>query len=84
MMLISCPFCGPRAHVEFTYERPVEAVVPAGAQEDEAIGLLYQRTNPRGVSRELWRHTHGCRAWLAVERDTFTHAVSAVAPWSGR
>jgi heterotetrameric sarcosine oxidase delta subunit len=78
MMLIPCPFCGPRAHVEFTYERPLEAIVPVGAGETEAVSTLYQRDNPRGPSVELWRHTHGCRAWLTVERNTASHAIGAV------
>ena len=44
--------------------------------------MLYQRDNPRGWSRELWRHTYGCRAWLTVERNTATHEIASAAPWT--
>ena len=30
-MLIACPHCGPRAHVEFAYERTMDAVLPLDA-----------------------------------------------------
>ena len=82
MMLIPCPFCGPRAHVEFTYERPLEAIVPVDADTAAATRILYRRDNPRGLSPELWRHTHGCRAWLAVERNTASHDIVGVTPWA--
>jgi heterotetrameric sarcosine oxidase delta subunit len=81
MMLIACPHCGERAHVEFSYARTVDAILPLEATPADAARILYQRENPRGVSDELWRHTHGCRAWVRVTRDTVTHEISAVTPW---
>jgi sarcosine oxidase subunit delta len=81
MMLIACPHCGPRAHVEFAYERTLDAILPLNASPAEAARILYQRDNPRGRSLELWRHTHGCRAWLRLSRDTATHQISQVIPW---
>jgi len=36
------------------------------------------RANPRGRIREHWQHVSGCRRWLVVERDNFTHEVFAV------
>ena len=81
MMLIACPNCGPRAHVEFAYGRTLDAVLPLDATPDEAADTLYQRENPRGVSRELWRHTFGCGAWLRVTRHTGTHQISEVVGW---
>jgi sarcosine oxidase subunit delta len=79
MMQITCPFCGPRAHAEFTYERTLDSLVALDATAPVAIAALYHRENPRGVSRELWRHAYGCRAWLDIERHTQTHAITAVA-----
>jgi len=77
MMLIVCPYCGPRAGAEFAFERPVESVVQIDAAPDEAVHRLYSRANPRGPSWELWRHAYGCGAWLKLHRDTATHAISA-------
>ncbi len=81
MMLIACPHCGPRAHVEFTYARTMDAVLPLTATPAEAARILYERENPRGVSEELWRHTHGCRSWLKVTRHTASHEIGAVVAW---
>ncbi len=81
MLLIDCPYCGPRAQAEFIFERPVETIVAIDAAPAEALQRLYTRTNPRGVSAELWRHSFGCHAWLRIERDTVTHVIAAVAAW---
>jgi sarcosine oxidase subunit delta len=79
MLLIACPHCGPRALAEFTFERPVESIIPLDATPQAAMDRLYTRDNPRGPSRELWRHAYGCRAWLTLTRDTSTHAITDVA-----
>jgi heterotetrameric sarcosine oxidase delta subunit len=81
MMLIACPYCGPRAHVEFSYERTMDAILPLDVTPEDAARILYQRENPRGFSDELWRHTHGCRAWLRLTRHTGSHEIAAVVPW---
>jgi sarcosine oxidase subunit delta len=77
MMLIPCPHCGPRAQAEFVYERALESVIVPGRDDAEAMARLFTRTNPKGENEELWRHTHGCRAWLVVTRHTVTHQISA-------
>jgi sarcosine oxidase subunit delta len=76
MLLIPCPLCGPRALAEFTFERPMESIVALDASPEEAMGRLYTRDNPRGLSWELWRHAYGCRAWLKLHRDTATHEIA--------
>ncbi|MVZ96535.1 sarcosine oxidase subunit delta [Sphingorhabdus sp. IMCC26285] len=78
MMLINCPHCGPRAQSEFVYERTVDSVAPAGASNDEAMQILFTRSNPRGVDDEIWRHTFGCRAWMVVTRHRVTNEISQV------
>ena len=83
MLLIKCPWCGGRDHTEFTYggdakaarSRPAAEAPPAAWYEQ-----VYLRDNPRGAHLELWHHSAGCRRWIAVERDTLTHAISATAP----
>jgi heterotetrameric sarcosine oxidase delta subunit len=81
MMLIACPHCGPRAHVEFAYGRTMDAIVPLDAGPEDTARILYERDNPRGRSEELWRHTFGCRSWLRVTRNTVTHQITEVVAW---
>mgnify|MGYP002878922112 CR=1 FL=1 len=78
MYQIDCPHCGPRAQSEFTFDRPVEAIVPPDAAAADALQALYTRTNPMGVDDEVWRHTYGCLAWLVLTRDRVSHAIHAV------
>jgi sarcosine oxidase subunit delta len=81
MLLIACPHCGPRAQVEFVYERTLDSIVTLEMSVEDAMGALFTRTNPRGPSRELWRHTHGCRSWLVLDRHTGTHEIASVRAW---
>lgn len=78
MMQIPCPHCGPRDQAEFVYERAFESVIVPGQDDDAAMERLFTRTNPRGVDDELWRHTHGCRAWMVLTRNRVTHEITAV------
>ena len=78
MLLIGCPHCGPRAQVEFTYERTVDSVVQPDAPAEAAIERLFARANPHGEDEEIWRHTYGCRAWLVMTRHRATHEIQAV------
>lgn len=78
MYLIPCPHCGPRAQLEFTYERTVDSVVDPAAPPEEAMRALFTRTNPRGMDEEIWRHTFGCRAWMVLTRHRVTHEITAV------
>ncbi len=77
-MQINCPHCGPRAQIEFTYERTVDSVVAINATPDEAMESLYKRSNPRGIDDEIWRHTFGCRAWMVLCRNRVTHVIESV------
>ncbi|MDE0309913.1 MAG: sarcosine oxidase subunit delta [Acidiferrobacterales bacterium] len=76
MLLIPCPYCGDRAQTEFTYrgdatvERP-----PAQASAQEWYDFVYTRDNPRGEHTEWWHHSAGCRRWIKVRRNTWTHEV---------
>ena len=79
MMRIDCPHCGQRAQAEFAYERTLDSIVTVDLPADEAVRRLYQRTNPRGIDDELWRHSFGCRQWLVLRRHRTTHAIEAVA-----
>ncbi len=78
MYLINCPHCGPRAQIEFSYERTMDSLVDPAAPADEAMRTLFTRANPMGSDDEIWRHTFGCRAWLVVTRDRVTHVIEQV------
>jgi heterotetrameric sarcosine oxidase delta subunit len=78
MIVIPCPHCGPRNHDEFVYTGDAGARPPApNAPLAEWAASVYNRENPRGAHRELWRHSYGCGAYLVVERDTRTHEVAS-------
>ena len=79
MLLIACPWCGPRAEPEFRFGgEPATRPVPAAAVSDAAwADYLYFRSNEKGPHRELWCHHGGCGQWLVIERDTATHRVIA-------
>ena len=76
MLLITCPWCGPRDETEFKYGGQAGVSCPAEpeAVDDAEWGrFLFVRDNPRGPFAERWVHTAGCRRWFTVVRDTATH-----------
>lgn len=79
-MRLRCPLCGDRDLREFTYLGH-ESYLDRPAQGDEAgfDTYLHLRENPAGQTGELWYHAMGCGAWLHVERNTVSHAISTVA-----
>ncbi len=81
MLLIPCPWCGPRDEHEFAYggEAHIARPLDPDALSDEAwADYLFMRTNPKGRHRERWVHAHGCRRWFNVARDTASHEILAV------
>ena len=75
MLLVPCPYCGPRPEIEFAYGGEAHIARPANpsAVSDEAwADFLYMRTNPKGVHAERWRHIHGCGRFF----DALRHTVS--------
>ncbi|HEX2235311.1 MAG TPA: sarcosine oxidase subunit delta [Actinomycetota bacterium] len=78
MLLIPCPWCGPRDEVEFGYGGQAHVAHPADpdALDDAAwADYLFMRDNPRGDFAERWYHAAGCRRWFNVVRSTETHEV---------
>ncbi len=81
MIRIYCPFCGERDHSEFTYGGDASIRYPSlDATIEEWHEAVFLRENIRGIQQETWHHTHGCRMWLVVERDTLTHEIRSVRP----
>lgn len=78
MLLIACPFCGPRTEGEFVCGGEATPRPAADAVLDEAAWAehLYARANSKGPQLELWWHKHGCRSWFRVTRDTRDNATT--------
>jgi sarcosine oxidase subunit delta len=81
MLLIDCPYCGPRPEIEFAYggqahvARPGQ---PSAASDQEWSDYLYTRINTRGVHAERWRHARGCGRFFNALRDTTTDQFIAI------
>ena len=81
MLLIPCPYCGPRAETEFSYGGQAHIARPQDPDkiDDEAwAGYVFLRDNTKGVFLERWAHVHGCRRWFNVARNTVTYEILAV------
>jgi sarcosine oxidase subunit delta len=82
MLLIACPWCGPRPENEFRYGGQAHIARPADPSAvDDATwtAYLYLRDNPKGRHVERWRHLHGCGRFLICARDTVTDRIAATA-----
>jgi sarcosine oxidase, subunit delta len=80
MLLICCPYCGPRAELEFSYGGEAHIARPADptSLDDEAwAAYLYLRKNSKGLHAERWRHFHGCGRFFNVQRDTVSDQIVA-------
>jgi heterotetrameric sarcosine oxidase delta subunit len=78
MLLIPCPFCGPRDESEFRYGAAGGIELPADtpALDDQAWAeFVFVRPNPKGPLDERWMHAHGCRRWFSLRRDTATDEI---------
>ncbi len=79
MLLIRCPFCGPRPEDEFGFAGDATPTPPEqGSTPESYADHLYLRDNIKGRQPELWVHRYGCRRWLVVERDTVSHEIFSV------
>ena len=83
MLLIPCPWCGPRDETEFHCGGEAHIVrpkQPAALSDDQWADYLFMRSNPRGLHFERWRHVHGCGRWFNVARDTVSDQILKVYP----
>ncbi|MEJ1961749.1 MAG: sarcosine oxidase subunit delta [Gammaproteobacteria bacterium] len=80
MLLIPCPYCGPRPEIEFRCCGEAHITRPSvpSQMSDEALEqLLYIRSNPKGTHHERWRHIHGCARFFNVLRNTISDRIEA-------
>jgi heterotetrameric sarcosine oxidase delta subunit len=78
VLLITCPWCGPRDETEFHYGGQAHVPYPehpAELTDEEWAAYLFYRDNPEGEFAERWMHAIGCRRWFNVLRDTATYEV---------
>jgi heterotetrameric sarcosine oxidase delta subunit len=78
MLVIPCPWCGPRDETEFSYGGQAGVAYPedpAALTDEQWAEYLFFRDNPKGPFPERWVHTHGCRQWFDLTRDTVTHEI---------
>ena len=79
MILLPCPWCGPRVATEFAHVGEVSVRPdPGSATPAQWRGYLYLRANPCGWVTETWYHRMGCRRFITVERHTDTNEVRSV------
>ncbi|MGV9454844.1 sarcosine oxidase subunit delta family protein [Streptomyces sp. NPDC003635] len=80
MLLIPCPWCGPRDEAEFHYGGQAHVPYPedpASLSDEDWARYLFFRDNPRGPFAERWSHASGCRRWFNAVRDTSTNEILA-------
>jgi heterotetrameric sarcosine oxidase delta subunit len=78
VLLIPCPWCGPRDEVEFRYGGQALLSYPAdpdALSDEEWADYLFMRDNPRGDFTERWFHAAGCRRWFNAVRNTATYEI---------
>ena len=72
MLVIDCPYCGPRESVEFTYGGDASLIRPNDpeATSDTAwADYLFIRANPKGLHLERGFIATGVRyAWIKARR----------------
>ncbi|NQV81624.1 MAG: sarcosine oxidase subunit delta [Alphaproteobacteria bacterium] len=78
MLLIDCPYCGPRNETEFHAGGEAHIARPektAELTDAQWADYLFMRSNTKGWFAERWVHAAGCRRWFNVERHTVTHEI---------
>jgi sarcosine oxidase, subunit delta len=80
MLLITCPYCGPRPELEFRHGGEAHVARPAANVERsdaEVAEALFMRSNVKGMHAERWRHIHGCGRFFNCLRDTVSDKIAA-------
>ncbi|MEU5637868.1 sarcosine oxidase subunit delta family protein [Streptomyces rishiriensis] len=81
MLLIPCPWCGPRDEAEFHYGGQAHVAypeTPSALTDEEWARYLFFRDNTKGPFAERWSHAAGCRRWFNAVRDTSTNEILSV------
>ena len=79
MFLIECPWCGERDETEFNCVGEAHIARPLETEkmnDQDWADYLFMRSNPKGLHREQWLHSAGCRRYFNAERDTVSYRFS--------
>ncbi|MFD7505939.1 sarcosine oxidase subunit delta [Streptomyces sp. NPDC059850] len=80
MLLITCPWCGPRDETEYHYGGQAHVPYPGNTTDltdEQWAAYVFYRDNPKGPFAERWMHGTGCRRWFNALRDTTSYQVLA-------
>jgi heterotetrameric sarcosine oxidase delta subunit len=81
MILVPCPWCGPRNAEELRFVGDARARPdPATVTPEEWRAYLYLRPNEAGWVTETWYHRSGCQRYFVVERHRVTNEIRASRP----
>jgi len=86
MLLIDCPYCGPRDETEFSCGGEADIARPKKPEkltDAEWADYVFMRTNSKGRFKERWVHTHGCGRWFNMVRNTATHEHGEMTVFGG-
>lgn len=83
MLVILCPFCGPRNSDEFTYQGEIAPRPDPDTEPARWRSYLYMKDNVSGWQTERWFHGAGCRRFLDLERHTQSNEIRSVQPVAG-
>ncbi|MQA27022.1 MAG: sarcosine oxidase subunit delta [Micromonosporaceae bacterium] len=76
MLLLPCPWCGPRNVSEFGYSgEVVTRPDPRSVTLTQWRAYLYLRDNRADWASERWFHRMGCRRYFTVRRHRLNHEV---------
>lgn len=79
MLLVPCPWCGPRPEGEFVAlgeAVPARPADPAALSDEAWVAAVVMRENRRGPHAERWWHQKSCGRIVTVTRDTLGHAFA--------
>lgn len=76
MILVPCPYCGPRNASEFRWGGEIKPRPdPNSTTKEQWRDYLYLRRNAAGWITETWYHQAGCGRYFRGERDTVTNEI---------
>jgi sarcosine oxidase, subunit delta len=79
MILVPCPYCGPRNTSEFRWCGEVKSRPDSNrATPEQWRDYLYLKSNGVGWITETWYHREGCGRYFRTERHTLTNEIRAI------
>jgi heterotetrameric sarcosine oxidase delta subunit len=76
MILVPCPYCGPRNASEFRWCGEVKSRPDSNrATPEQWRDYLFLRSNVAGWITETWYHREGCGRYFRTKRHTLTNEI---------